>query len=173
MALELLAAIITAVAFGGIAHLVRRFSGWRLPRWLVPAAAGLGMIGYTAWSEYSWFGRVSAELPPEVPVVWTQTGASALRPWTFLAPMTTRFVALDRREIAQHPANAALRLARIYSFARWKPTEDAMMVFDCAAGQQILLTDQITIDDQGILVGADWVAAGPEDGFQKAACQED
>lgn len=173
MALELLAAIIAAVAFAGMAHLVWRLSGRRLPRWIVPAAAALGLIGFTVWNEYDWFGRVSAELPPGVPVVWTETGANGLRPWTHLFPMTTRFIALDRRSIAQHPGNADLRLAHIYEFARWTPTRDTMMVFDCAAGRRVTLTEQVTIDDQGVLSGAEWVAAAPDDAFQTQACKED
>jgi hypothetical protein len=173
MGLELLAAIITATAFWGIAHLAWRLSGRRLPRWLMPAAAALGLIGYTVWSEYSWFGRVSSELPPGVEVAWSETAANGLRPWTFLFPLTTRFVALDTREMAAHPANAALRLAPVYDIARWTPPRDGMMVFDCAAGRQVLLTDQVTIDDQGMLSGADWVVPGPEDGFQTLACGKD
>lgn len=173
MAIELIAAIVAAIALAGLAHLARRLSGGRLPRWLVPFAGGLGLIGFTIWSEYDWFGRVSAELPQGVVVAWTDSSGSPLRPWTYLVPMTGRFVAIDTREMARHPANADLRMAHIYSFARWKPTEDAMMVFDCAAGRQIMLTDKITITDEGTLSGADWVVAGPEDGFQQAACRKE
>lgn len=173
MGLELLAALISAVAFGGMAHLAWRLSGRRLPRWIVPAAAALGLIGYTIWSEYSWYGRVSSELPAGVEVVWSETGVNGLRPWTHLFPLITRFVALDTREMAAHPANAGLRLAPVYDIARWTPPRDSMMVFDCAAGRQVLLTDQVIIDDQGNLSGADWVEPGPEDAFQKQACEKD
>ena len=173
MAFELLAAIVTAVAFAGMAHLVWRLSGRRLPRWIVPAAAAIGLIGFTVWSEYDWFGRVSAELPPGVEVVWSESGANGLRPWTHLFPLTTRFVAMDTREVATHPANAALRLVPVYDIARWTPTRDGKMVFDCAAGRQVLLTDRVIIDDQGNLSGAEWVTAGPEDAFQKQACGKD
>jgi len=173
MALELIAAIVAAVAMWGMAHLAQRFSGGRLPRWIMPAAAALGLIGFTVWSEYDWFSRVSAELPPGVEVVWSEAGSDALRPWTHLVPLTTRFVALDQRETARHPANADLRLVRLYNFARWKPTKDAMMVFDCAEGRQILLTDKVTITDQGALSGAEWVVAKPEDAFQRLVCGEE
>ena len=70
MALELIAAIVAAVAFGGIAHLAAALLGYRPCRaGSCRRPAGLGLIGYTVWSEYDWFGRVSAELPPEVEVV--------------------------------------------------------------------------------------------------------
>jgi hypothetical protein len=173
MGLELLAAIVSAVAFWGMAHLVWRLTGRRLPRWIMPASAAIGLIGFTIWSEYSWYGRVSSELPAGVEVVWSETRANGLRPWTHVFPLTTRFIALDTRAVAAHPANAALRLAPVYDIARWTPTRDGMMVFDCAAGRQILLTDQVTIDDQGNLSGADWIEPGPEDAFQKQACGKD
>ncbi len=173
MALELIAAIVSALALAGIAHLARRLSAGRLPRWLVPVAAGVGLIGFTIWSEYAWYGRTAAGLPEGVPVVWVERDSNPLRPWSYLAPITLRFIALDRREMAQHPGNPALRLARIYQFARWRPVEDRMMVFDCAAGRQIGLTEGIEISPDGVLTGADWVVPGTDDGFQKAACQED
>lgn len=172
MGLELLAAIISAVTFGGMAHLVWRLTGRRLPRWIVPAAAALGLIGFTIWSEYSWFGRVSSKLPAGVEVVWSETRVNGLRPWTHLFPLTTRFIALDTREMAVHPGNAALRTAPIYEIERWTPPRDAMMVFDCAARRQLPLTAQVRIDDQGILSGADWIEVGPDDAFQKKACEK-
>lgn len=173
MALELLAAIVAAIAMAGMAHLARRLSGGRLPRWTVSAAAALGLIGFTVWNEYDWFDRVSAELPPGVPVVWSESGANGLRPWTHLFPLTTRFIALDTRNMTQHPGNSDLRLAHIYEIARWTPTRDTMMVFDCAAGRRVTLTDQVTIDDQGVLSGAEWLAAAPDDTFQMQACKEE
>jgi hypothetical protein len=106
-------------------------------------------------------------------VVWSETGVNGLRPWTHLFPLSTRFVAMDTRSVATHPANAALRLVPVYDIARWTPPRDGKMVFDCAAGRQILLTDKVIIDDQGNLSGADWVEAGAEDAFQKQACGKD
>jgi hypothetical protein len=173
MALELLAAIVAAIAMAGVAHLARRLSGGRLPRWTVPGAAAVGLIGFTVWNEYDWFGRVSAELPPGVPVVWSETGADGLRPWTHLVPLTTRFIALDTRNMARHPGNPDLRLAHVYEFARWSPQRDTMIVFDCAGDRRITLTDKVTIDDQGVLSGADWAVAGTEDALQKQACEKE
>jgi hypothetical protein len=172
MALELFAALIAAAASAGMVHLLRRLSGWRLPPWTVPVAAGLGMIGFTIWNEYDWYGRVTDRLPAGVAVVWTNTGANPLRPWTYLAPVTTRFIAMDGREVSVHPADPGLRIVRLYNFARWEPAQDRMMVFDCGASRQVTLTEGIKIDADGTLTGAEWVSVSSEDGFQKAACQE-
>lgn len=171
MALELIAAIVAAFALAGIALAARKLSGNRLPKWVISVAAGIGLIGFTIWSEYDWFSRVSGELPEGVEVVWHSEQAMPLRPWTYLAPITTKFVALDRRAMAQHPNNADLRMARLYNFARWQPVADGLMIFDCAAGQQVMVAEGIEIDGNGLLIGAEWVKPAADDTFQNAACR--
>ena len=128
MALELIAALITAATLGLLAWALRRwFPG--LPKWLVPVAAGLGLIGFTVWSEYDWYDRVSSSLPAEVEVVAVQEEAMPLRPWTYAKPIRMRFAALDHRKTMTHPQAASLRLVTIYSFARWQPVIEAAGVY--------------------------------------------
>ena len=170
MAFEFFAAIVAAVALGGVVHLLRRLTGFRLPKWSVTAAAAVGLIGTTIWLEYDWFNRVSAELPEGVEVVWQAEEVMTLRPWTLIAPITTRFVAMDTRQIVQHPNNADLRMAKLFNFGRWRPVTDALMVFDCAQRRQVLVTEGVEISEDGALQGADWVTAPEGDGFQAAAC---
>jgi hypothetical protein len=170
MGIELIAAIIAAFVLGGMAFGLRKMTKGALPKWTVPAAAGVGLLGFTLWSEYDWYARVSAELPPGMQVVWQEQKSSPARPWTYLVPLTTRFDAMDTANFAQHPANPALRMARIYSFARWQNVKDSMMVFDCAAHRQITVTAAIEITPEGTLKGGDWVTPAADDGYQAAAC---
>lgn len=170
MTFELLAALIAAISFGGMIHLLRRYTGERLPKWSVAAAGGIGLIATTIYLEYDWFNRVSAELPQGIQVVWHEEEVMALRPWTMFAPITTRFVAMNVAQIAQHPSNKELRLAKLYNFGRWRPVTDALMVFDCARKRQILVSEGVEITEDGELKGAEWVTASDEDGFQAAAC---
>jgi hypothetical protein len=93
-----------------------------------------------------------------------------LRPWTYLAPITTKFVAMDLTQLVQHPANPALKMAKLYNFARWQAVRDGLMVIDCAGGRQVLITAGVEITSEGALKGADWVMPGADDGFQTAAC---
>ncbi|MFN3846051.1 MAG: hypothetical protein ACK4RZ_09555 [Paracoccaceae bacterium] len=171
MALELFAAIVAAIAIGGVVHLLRRLTGSRLPKWAVTAAAGFGLIGTTIYLEYDWFNRVSAELPAGVEVVWHTEEVMTLRPWTLVAPITTKFIAMDVRQIAQHPNNTGLRMAKVFNFARWRPVTDALMVFDCPQHRQVMVSDGVEISEDGTLKGADWVNAPEGDGFQTAACR--
>lgn len=171
MALELIAALIAAAALGLLAWaLRRRYRG--LPKWSVPLAAALGLIGFTVWSEYNWFARVSAELPPELEVVAVEAEAMPLRPWTYLVPIKMRFVALDHRKTLAHPQAEGMRLVTLYSFARWKPVTDGLMAVDCTGGRQALVTEGVTITDQGDLVGGDWLVAPAGDPLQAAACEK-
>ena len=139
----------------------------------MPVAAGVGLIGTTIWLEYDWFGRVSAELPPGFEVVNAKAASNPLRPWTFVAPITTSFAAVERTKRAHHPARPELVIAPVYSFARWQPPRNMLMVFDCAAGQQAAIAEGTVIDDAGQLTGGEWVAAAAEDEVQEAACRED
>lgn len=171
MGLELLAAIVAAVAFAGIALMLRKLTRDRLPSWIVPAAAGFGLIAFTAWNEYSWYGRVSAELPEGVEVVWQDVAPQPLRPWTYLVPLTTRFLALDSRSLARHPGNDALVLADVYAFARWRGVEQGIVVVDCAEGRSVRLTAEMKIDDAGVLTGGEWVPIAADDTTGTVACQ--
>ena len=170
MALELVAAIVGAFGMAGIALALRKLSSGRLPRWIMPAFAAIGLIGVTIVLEYGWADRVSGELPPGVSVVQTEATPSPLRPWTFVVPLVTRLVAIDGRNLATHPAVPTLRLAPVYIFARWRSPEQGLMAFDCAAGGQVLLTRGVEITDAGDLVGADWQPAAAGDALQAAAC---
>ena len=170
MAIELIAAIVAALTLAGIVYILRRWTGEWLPKWAITLAGAVGLIGFTIWSEYDWFKRVSAELPQGVVVVWKSDAAMPLRPWTYLQPITTRFVAMDTNQLARHPANPALKMVTLYNFARWQSVKDGLMVFDCAGGRQVLVTQGVEITESGTLAGAEWVMAGAEDGFQKAAC---
>jgi hypothetical protein len=77
---------------------------------------------------------------------------------------------MDLRKGALHPDNPALRMVPVYSFARWRPVDDGVMVFDCAAGRQVLLREGLSIGTDGALKGGDWVTPPAGDGFQAAAC---
>ncbi len=172
MGLELIAALIAGFTIGGLAWIIRRWTGERLPKWSVPLAAGLGLIAFTVWSEYDWFGRVSAQLPDGVEVVWAEPQSMPLRPWTFARPIVTQFVAFDTRETIRHPLRDELVTGKLYSFRRWGGSQTALVVVDCAAGRQVMVTDTVQIDDDGILTGGDWATPLSGDTTQQVACQE-
>ncbi|MFZ1468698.1 MAG: hypothetical protein WAT09_06920 [Paracoccaceae bacterium] len=171
MAFELIAALIAAAVLGLMAWALRRWVP-SLPKWLVPFAGAMGLIGFTIWSEYDWFDRVSATLPATYQVVDVQEEAMPLRPWTYLKPIRMRFLAIDRAKTMTHPTVAGLRIVTLYSFARWKSVQQGLMAVDCAGNRQVWLTDGVKISDDGTLTGAEWLPVDKADKLQEAACQE-
>ena len=59
--LHLIAVFAMAFAAAGFVLLAYRLRGKKPPRYLIPLAAGLAMIGYALWSDYSWAPRTIAE----------------------------------------------------------------------------------------------------------------
>ena len=171
MAIDLIAALFVAAVVGMLVWLLRRWLP-SLPSWLVPASAGLALIGYTVWSEYDWFPRMSRQLPPEIEVVATLEEASPFRPWSFLSPATTSFVALDHRKTLNHPQKAELRMVTLYSFARTGGMTEGLMAVDCAGKRQALMVTGAKISDAGELTGAEWQPAVADEHLQQAACKE-
>jgi hypothetical protein len=168
MLLDLLAAASAAIACAGIAVALRRFVP-AVPRWAVPAAAGLGMIGYATWSEYSWYSRVTGALPDGVTVLSAPADRSPLRPWTFVFPVTTRFAALDAVNLQRTAAPGVVR-ADIMFVERWGPVTRVPVAFDCPGGRRAELVEGAVLAADGTLSGADWTTPAAGDPLVASAC---
>ncbi|MEM9012783.1 MAG: hypothetical protein AAGE18_16265 [Pseudomonadota bacterium] len=170
MVLELVATIFAGIACAGVALLANRLTGRRLPRWLTPVAAGLGMLGVTISNEYTWFERTAARLPDGVEVAVTVEERSWLRPWTQLLPYTKRFVAVDTATARRHDDRPDQRLISLYFFGRWAPVSEAPVLFDCATAQSAVLVDGARFAEDGTVADADWQAMPADDPVLALAC---
>ena len=114
---HLIAALVAAVAGAGIALVLRSLSRKRLPKWLIPAFAGLGMLAYTIHYEYTWFDTKQARLPAGSVIVASEEGEMLWRPWTMLFPMPLGYTVLDTAN-AQVEETSQGRVARfvLYRF---------------------------------------------------------
>ncbi|OHC17190.1 hypothetical protein V6M29_01650 [Stutzerimonas chloritidismutans] len=92
---HLIAAIVAGVAGAGIGLLLRSLTRKRLPKWIIPAFAGLGMLSYTIHYEYTWFETKQARLPEGSLVVMSEEGEMLWRPWTMIYPMPLAYTVLD------------------------------------------------------------------------------
>ena len=171
MALELIGSLIMAAVLGLMAWAFRRWVA-SSPKWLIPGSAGVGLIGTTVFLEYNWFTRVSAELPPGFVVGHAEATSNPMRPWTFLAPITTSFTALDTTKRARHPQVPSLVTAPVFGFARWQNPQNSLIVFDCANNRQTPVVEGMQIDEAGVLTGGEWVVSETGDELQEAACVE-
>ncbi|MEM6943319.1 MAG: hypothetical protein AAF565_06150 [Pseudomonadota bacterium] len=171
MFLELIATVVAGIACAGIMMLVNRLAGRRLPRWTVPAMAGVGMLGMTISNEYTWYDRTAARLPEGVEVALAVKEQSWLRPWTQIQPYTKRFVAVDVATIRRNESLPDQRLTNLYFFGRWSPVNEAPVLFDCAAARSAVLIDGAQFGDGGAVADADWQRMSPDDPVLKLVCR--
>lgn len=101
----IIAIAVSGLGAAGIALLLRKVSGNRLPMWIVPVFAGVGMLAYQISWEYSWYEHQVQRQPAGSIVVATEQNPMIWRPWTFHFPMTTAFTVLDSRQIIRHQVN--------------------------------------------------------------------
>lgn len=171
MFVELIATFVAGIACAGLAMLLIRVSGRRLPKWLTPVAAGVGMLAVTISNEYTWFDRTTAELPDGLEVALTVDEQSWFRPWTQIWPYTKRFVAVDTGTARNHENQPDQTLVDLYFFGRWSPVNQAPVLFDCAGQRSALLIDGADFAPDGSLRNAQWEALAPDDAILTLACE--
>lgn len=167
---ELIATIVAGVAAAGVVMLLGKLLRGRLPKWLMPVAAGAAMIAMAIYNEYGWYPRTLATLPEGLEVVETVESRSWYRPWTYLRPFVVRFVAVDRATLRTHEAQPDYRLADVYLFGRWAPIHRLPVLGDCAGWRRAALTDGITFEADGDVTGADWADVVEDDAIVTALC---
>lgn len=171
MLFEFIAAVVAGVALAGIMMLIRWISRGRLPKWLIPAAAGLGMLSYAIWSEYSWFTRATNAMPPETVVTWKNEARSFWRPWSYYTPVIDRFTAVDVAHAQRHPGHPGLVMTDLLLSARWAAQARVKVVFDCNANRRAdLMGEGVSVAADGSITGAKWVEVPADDPALRAAC---
>lgn len=171
MFVELIATVFAGIACAGLALLLNVVTGRRLPKWVMPVAAGAGMIGMTISNEYTWFNRTAERLPDGVEIAVTVEEQSWWRPWTQVWPYTKRFAAVDTGTARRNENLPDQRLADVYFFGRWSPVNRAPMAFDCAVAQSALLIDGAVFDTDGTITNASWQAMPADDPLLKLVCE--
>ncbi|MDU8943167.1 hypothetical protein [Ovoidimarina sediminis] len=170
MFIELIATVFAGIACAGIALLLNILTGRRLPKWVVPVAAGAGMIAMTISNEYTWFQRTAERLPDGVEIAVTVDEQGWLRPWTKIWPYTKRFVAVDTGTARRNENLPGQRMADLYFFGRWSPVNMAPMLFDCEGRRSALLIDGAEFAADGSVANADWEAMPAGDPVLALVC---
>ena len=170
MFLEFIATLAAAFALAGIAMTLNWLSGKRLPGWIVPVAAGMGMLLYQIWSEYSWYTRAAGTLPDGVEVVSTNTAQVFYRPWSYVIPQINRLRAVDTRVERTNPNFPDQVITAVVFMGRWEPTRTMPMVIDCARQVRADLAGTVRFADDGSLEGATWLSMPPGDAVLRNVC---
>lgn len=170
MFLELIATFVAGFAAAGVVLLLNVLSGRRLPKWAMPVGAGLAMIGVTIWSEYQWYDRTVAALPEGIEIAEAHEARQLYRPWSYLAPITNRFLAVDVATMRSHEANPDQRIADIYAMGRWRAVSKVAVLVDCASQRRAPIVEGTTLAADGTVSGAQWMQVNGTDPILTTAC---
>lgn len=172
MFLDFIATVAAAFAAAGIVLFVVRVLKVPVPKWILPVAIGAAMLGFAIWSEQSWFPRVAAALPPTVEVAWKNESSAWWRPWTYVAPLTSRFIAVDRGSIRTHERAPGQRMVNLLLIARWQGTVTVPVLYDCGANRRADLLEGTAFEPDGTVTGADWHEVAADDPVLPVVCSE-
>lgn len=130
---DIIAMVVAGFLFAGLAMPIKFFYK-KTPKWLIPFMAGLGMMSYQVFSEYTWFSTTQSKLPKESVVVATVPKTTWFRPWSYVKPQIFQFVVLDTSQAVDIDGN--IKQAQVYFFERRMPAQKLDALFDCQKGVQ-------------------------------------
>ena len=153
-----------------IGRFLRR-KGRPLPRWIMPFAIGISVITYSVWNEYTWFSRMQTALPAHIVVVGKGERSMPWAPWTYLAPVVSRFVAADTGGITRSEMRPELVRVQVFLVERWQATRTAMVAFDCNKSLRADLSATARLSADGTLTGTQWQPAQNDTALLEVACE--
>lgn len=168
MAITLIGALSVAILAACVAFILYRLTGV-FPKWIIPAAAGAGMLGFTVWNDYTWFGRTVAALPEAVTVTDSFGQTHVLQPWSLVVAPVSRFRAVDLRTVERHPDHPSIRRAAVFIAARFSPTFVTPQIFDCDRNLRAD-ADPAALGDDGLPRREAWVGTEASNPLLRAVC---
>jgi hypothetical protein len=171
MFFELIGTIVAGAATALFVWAVNRTLKGRLPSWLVPVSAGAAMLVATISSEYTWFDRAQSNMPQGFVVAEAVEERQFYRPWTYMTPFVSRFVAVDQVTVRTHPAQPDQRIVDLVFYGRWARTAKIPVLFDCAANARADLVDGVDFGPGGAVIDADWQQMDANAPLLQAACE--
>ena len=168
MLLTFVGAIAVAILAACVAFVIYRVTGINA-RWIVPAAAGAGMLGFSRGNDYTGFSRNVDGLPESVVVTDRFEDSNVIQPWTLVVPMINRFRAVDLDSVKRHPKFGAVRGAVVFLDKRYQPTFVTRQVFDCDENQRAD-AEVGPFDEAGLPVERSWVSVPADDPLLEAVC---
>lgn len=110
------ATVLCGLGAAGIALGIRAATRNKAPKWFVPVFAGIGMLGYLIYGEYTWYDHKQTLLPTEAVVVSTESKGIFWRPWSLAYPYVTSFSTVDTDSIARDTSNPNILRFTLYRF---------------------------------------------------------
>ncbi|TVQ37005.1 MAG: hypothetical protein EA356_04810 [Geminicoccaceae bacterium] len=143
-----------------------------VPGWTTPALAGLVMIVFHLYLEYSWFDRTVASMPSRAVVAEAKTFRNPLQPWTLIVPQVDRFSVVDTGQIRTHPEHPAVALAEVAFVERYYPTVSTTQLYDCTTPRRADILPTMMLGADGLPERIDWIRVGDDDPVRRVVCGE-
>ncbi len=160
----LIGTIVSGIAVAAIFHLVLRFLGVTVPRWLLPTVAGATMLVMHVGFETTWFERLRAQLSDRIEVVETFTREAWWQPWSYVLPQIVRFTAIDTASAVV--VGEARVQVEVWLVDRFQGSVSVVQVYDCATPRRADLGAGASAAD-----ALDWVRIEADDAVRRAACR--
>ncbi len=170
MLIGLFGTLILGIAVVGCLMFVNKLTGKRLPRWIFPVGAAIGMLTFHIWNEYTWFERTASELPAHVAVGETYTTSNMLQPWTYVFPRINRFSAVDLASLRTNDKAPGYRLVEVYLATRFTPTAVTRQLFDCETPRRMLVSASQEFGDDGLPKDPVWENLPADDRLRTEVC---
>lgn len=170
MLFNLIGTFIIGIAAAGSIMLTFRVLCRPAPRWLIPAAAGVAMLSYHLWNEYTWFDRTSSALPEQVTVAERYPYQNVLQPWTLIAPRINRFTAVDRSSIRRNEQAPGYVMAEVFLVTRLDRTAKITQIYNCSEALRADVGASSNVDERGLPLEADWIASEADDALFQLVC---
>lgn len=125
---EIVATVLSGFLLAGLV-LPLRLIFKKLPKWIVPLAAGIGMMSFQIYSEYTWADDMIAKLPQGSVVVAKVPQSKWYSPWSYAYPQVLQFVVLDKSKISDITPTS--KQATLYFFERRAAAHTMSITVDC------------------------------------------
>lgn len=133
---------IIGLCAGAFGYLLRKLSKNRLPKWIIPIAAGGGMFAYLAYYDYAWFDFKRSQLPEGSVVIQEYREPDFFRPWSYLVPSVNRFDVVDGQYRQHQQGDEQIVEYIVYRFIK-DPTErmeQIPQVLNCRSRERVAFT---------------------------------
>ncbi|MGB0671098.1 MAG: hypothetical protein ACPGNT_06340 [Rhodospirillales bacterium] len=167
----LIATFAAGFVVGGVLLIAFKTLRIQAPKFIVPTAAGLAMILFGIWNEYTWFDRTVDGLPTDIIVVDEIRTESRWQPWTWLFPRVDRFVALDTTKTLRNEQSSRYAMVEAILMDRWDGVIRVYKIIDCETGLQALVDPGLKFDDSGLPANPDWQPLKGADRVRDAICR--
>ena len=166
----LLTAFVAGFAGAGTGFALRHLSGKRLPKGIIPVAAGIAMIAATVGLEYGWARNVLDTLPEDTQVISERTQQAWYQPWTYLSPWVRGFIAHSPSETVETATGSGVLAVQIRIHERWQPEVIRPILVDCGNSRRADVNAETQFTDDGQPTNATWREVEASDPILQSVC---